>query len=306
MAAVAAQAVNTEENLGRPLPIRLSRVRRFEEQPRRFFSDSSINLLADSLQDDGQEQPIKVTTDPLSSGSFVLIDGERRFRAFHVIWERTGKEPLIDAFIEVVKDAKDHFRKSTLANLHREDLLPLDEAAAYYRLREDDHTIEDLMRMRGRSRTYIENYIRLHALPDAVKELMDPNRPKELQLTVTQAIDIARGIPEHATGLRIAVAQEAIERSLGVQDTRSLIEHRSGSSGYRPGGRVRKPSDDYKVFAAFLGRTRANVRRLQEDLDIDELYLYRDDEKGDRAKDLGNIDAILSVFQKLREQVAKK
>lgn len=295
-----------EENLGRPLPIRFSRIERFEGQPRTFFSETGIESLADSIQADGQEQPIKVTTKLNEPGKFVLIDGERRLRAFALIYKRTAKEPVIDAFVEVVRDVKQHFRKSTLANLQREDLTPLDEAAAYQRLRVDGDTIEDLMRLRGKSRTYIDNYLRLYTLPEEVKVLMDPNRPKDIQLTVTQAIDIARGIPESAPALRITVAQEAIERSLGVVETRSLIEHRAGNSGYRSGGRFRKPSDDYKVFTSFLARTRTSAGRMLHDLDIDDLYLHRDDDQQDRKNDTGTIDAIISVLGKLRDKINEK
>ncbi len=297
------QAAVIEENLGRPLPIRFSRIERFEGQPRTLFIESSIKALADSIQSDGQEQPIKVTTKLGEPGTFVLIDGERRLRAFALIFKRTGKEPVVEAFVEVVSNLKQHFRKSTLANLHREDLTPLDEAAAYHRLREDGDAIEDLMRLRGKSRTYIENYLRLYTMPEEVKALMDPNRPKELLLTVTQAIDIARGIPESAPALRTIVAREAIERSLGGMETRALVEHRSGKSSHRPGGRFRKPSDDYKVLTSFLGRTRLGVGRMLLNLDIDDLYLHRDDDDRDRKNDAGTIDAIISMLEKLRERI---
>lgn len=295
-----------EENLGRPLPIRFTRVERFEGQPRKFFLESGIVALADSIQDDGQEQPIKVTTKPGEPGRFVLIDGERRLRAFALIYDRTGLEPLIDAYVEVVKDLKHHFRKSTLANLHREDLTPLDEAAAYERLRIDGNSIEDLMRLRGKSRTYIENYLRLNTLPDTVKVLMDPNRPKNTQLSVTQAIHIAQGIPPSAPALRIAVAEEAIERNLGVVETRVLVAHRIGDTAHRVGGRLRKPSDDYQLFTAFLGRTRANAKRMLESLDIEELYLFRDDDAHDRKNDTITIDATMSLLQKLRDKINEK
>lgn len=294
-----------EQSLGRPLPIKLSRIERFEGQPRTFFNQAGIEGLADSIQADGQQQPIKVTTKPGSPGTFILIDGERRTRAFTVIFERTGKEPVVDAFIEVVTDLKQHFRKSTIANLHREDLTPLDTAAAFYRLHKDGETIAGLAALVGKSTTYVDGYLKLHTLPDSVKELMDPNRPKDIQLTVTQAIDIARGIPESAPALRVTVAQEAIERNLGVVETRSLIEHRSGVSGHRVGGRFRKPNDDYRVFTSFLGRTRPQARRFLYDLDVDGLYTHRDDEKDDRQKDVIELDAIISMLEQIRKKIKK-
>lgn len=289
--------------LGSPLPIRFSRIERFEGQPRTYFNKAGIESLADSIQTDRQQQPIKVCTKPGEPGRFILIDGERRLKAFALIYERTGVEPIIDAFIEVVHDLKQHFRKSTIANLHREDLTTLDEAAAYHRLRNDGETVAGLARLKGKSTTYIENYLRIHELPEEVKALMDPELPKESQLTATQAIDIARGIPKTATQLRITVAREAVERNLSGVETRSLISHRTGATEHRVGGRLRKPSDDYKVFAAFLGRTRKTTKRLLDDLEIAELYAHRDDDKGDRSNHLIEIDAIIAQFERLREKV---
>ncbi|MEO6536694.1 MAG: ParB/RepB/Spo0J family partition protein [Candidatus Paceibacterota bacterium] len=300
----AAQAV-VDQSLGRPLPVRLSRIERFEGQPRVFFNQASLEDLADSIQADGQQVPVKISTKFGHPGHFVLIDGERRYRAFEIIQKRTGNEPLIDSFVEVVRDLKDHFRKSTIANLHREDLSPLDEAAALARLREDGETLAGLAKLRGRSTSYIDGYLRIHTLPDEVKALMDPNRPKETRLAITQAIDIARGIPEKEAVLRITVAQEAIERSLGALDTRSLVEYRSGSGGHRAGGRFRKPSDDYKVLTAFLGRTLATATRLNFDLNIDNLYVHRDSEREDRIRDEKLIEGIIEKLQLIRREVVE-
>jgi ParB/RepB/Spo0J family partition protein len=291
------------EALGRPLPIRLSRIERFEGQPRTYFNQAGLESLADNIDTYGQEQPIKVCTKFGAPGHFILIDGERRFRAKNILWKRKGVEPTIDAFVEVIKDLKHHFRKSTLANLHREDLPPLDTAAALTRLKDDGETMEGLAKIVGKSTTYVDGYLRIHTLPDEVRALMDPSRSKEMQLSVTQAIDIARGIPESAAALRITVAQEAIERSLGVVETRSLVEYRSGAGGYRAGGRFRKPSDDYKVFASFLARTNAAANRFNRDLNIDNMYVHRDTETEDRVKDLKVIDSIIEHLQKIRTEV---
>ncbi len=299
---MATQNVAQEETRGRPLPVRLSRIERFDGQPRTFFNGSSLEDLADSIEQDGQQQPVMICTKFGHPGHFILIDGERRWRAFHLIWKRTGQEPVVQSFVEVVKDLKEHFRKSTIANLHREDLSPLDEAAALARLRQDGDTIEGLALLRGRSVTYIDGYLRLNTLPDEVKKLMDPSRSKDSLLTVTQAIDIARGIPESDPELRVTVAQEAIERNLGVIDTKALIEHRTGTAGYRVGGRFRRPSDDYKVFASFLARTLSQTGRFSG-LNIDNLYLHRDNESEDRGKDVRSLEDIIDKLNIILKEV---
>jgi ParB/RepB/Spo0J family partition protein len=296
------QAAEKDVNLGKPYPVRLSRIERYEDQPRKFFNDAGIEALATNIQDEEQETPVKLTTKPGQPGYFILVDGERRWRAFHVIWERTGVEPTVDAFIEVVADLNKHFRKSVIANLHREDFEPLDRAAAYARLLHDGDTVAGIAKLAGKSTSHVESYLKINDLPDEVKVLMDPNRSKDTILSVTSAIDIARGIPQTASGLRISVAQETIERNLGVLEARSLITHKTGKAGYRAGGRLRKPSDDYKVLRSYLGRTRETIARIRDDYDFEDLYLHRDD-PDDRKRDLQDIDRIISHFTKLKESI---
>jgi len=291
-------------NLGAPLPVRHSQVDPDPGQPRTIFDDDSIYALSLSIENDGQETPIKIRTNPEQKGRFILIDGERRWRAFGLIAKRTGKDPIMDSFVEVVRDIKAYYRKSVIANLHREDLHPLDEAASLYRLREDGDTIESLALLRGKSDTYIENYLKVHRLPQEVKDLMHPRRPKEVQLTITSAIDIARGIPESATQLRIEVARETIERNLGVIETRTLIEHHAGKLGFRLGGRLRKPSDDYKAFAGFIGRLRKDAKRMNEELDLDIMYVHRVDEEADRQNDANNLRSIIGTLESLLKKVS--
>lgn len=303
MAQPALRVVKDDEGgLGRPLPLKLTQIVRFEGQPRRFFDPKSIEELADSIQEEGQKTPVKVCKHHEQKGVFVLIGGERRWRAFHLIQERTGTEPFVDAFIDVVRDTRHHFREALIDNLHREDLIPLDEAAAYHRMHfQDSMTKEAISKLVGKSYSHVDNYVRLHTLPDEVKKLMDPARPKDERLAVSAAIDIARSIPE--AQLQVSVAQEAIERNLGIAETRTLIRVRTGRSGYGVGGRLRKPSDDYKVLASFFGRTLATAKRMRENLSIDDLYFHRDDEKEDRERDARTVRNIISHFNALLKEV---
>lgn len=300
-----AQAVASREpNLGAPLPVKYSQIDRDPNQPRTIFDEDSIYALSLSIENDGQETPVKIRTNPEQKGRFMLIDGERRWRAFGLIAKRTGKDPIVDSFVEVVRDIKAYYRKSVIANLHREDLHPLDEAAALYRLRQDGDTIESLAVLRGKSVTYIQHYLKVHGLPQEVKDLMHPKRPKEIRLSITSAIDIAIGIPENATPLRIEVAKETIERNLGVIETRTLIEHHAGKLGFRLGGRLRKPSEDYKAFSGLIGRLNRDTKRVNEELDLDAMYLYRPDEDADRQNDANNLRSIIKTLESLVEKVS--
>jgi ParB/RepB/Spo0J family partition protein len=295
--------VKDDPQLGRPLPLRLTSIVRFEGQPRTYFDEDGIKALADSIQTDGQQVPIKVCTHPQQRGVFTLVDGERRFRAFKLIHDRTGKEPTIEAFVAVVRDLKEHFRLSTIANLHREDLSPLDEAAALARLKDDGETWESLAALRGKSTTYVQNYVKMHALPDGVKAYMDPRRPKDERLSVTSAIDIARSVPDPK--LQMEIATEVVTRQLGVADTRALVGVRSDDTGYRLGGRLRRPSDDYIVLTAFIGRNLQSARRLTK-LDMEGLYYHRDNEEWDRERDAGNLRNLIVILNRMLQNIEKK
>lgn len=297
---VTAEVESAVPGMGHPLPIRLSRIKRFEGQPRKNFDPKSIEELADSIQMQGQQTPVRVCTDPSEKGTFVLIGGERRLRAFQLIKERTGKEPTVNAFIEVI-DPKQHFRKAVLDNLLREDLLPLEMAESLHKMHtEDGDTIFSLAKLIGKSTSYVENYIKLHGLPSEVKRLMDPTRGADELLSVTSAIDIARSTPDQK--LRFSIAKETVERRLGVNDARTLIAMRTGDDGWRVGGFQRKSADEYKAYMSFLGRTRQDAERFLK-LEFEGMYHDRDDEFGDREEDASKIESIIGAFKRILEKV---
>ena len=297
--------VETVTGLGTPLPVKLSHLRPNPDQPRKYFDPVKLEALADSIQEEGQRTPVEVCTLP-ERGFFELVNGQRRFHAFEIIQKRTGKEPIVSAFISVVRDRKDLYKKSFVANLQNEDFTPLEKAAGLHKMHvEDGATIESLRVSTGFSKTFIDNYIKVHGLPDAVKRLMDPRRDPEEQLSITTAIDIARGIPASDPQLRIRVANEVLERKLGVLQARALVKEHSSGGGHALGGRERKPSDDYAIFSSILTRTRNAADPLLA-LDLDELYLYRTDDDFDRKEDGKTLDHIIRVLTELREGVGGK
>ena len=139
------------------------------------------------------------------------------------------------------------------------------------------------------------------SIPNEVKELMDPDRPKDNQLTVTSATDIARSIS--AVELQVQVALEAIERSLGVVEVRDFIQVLTGKRGYGVSGRHRKPSDDYKMLLSFFGRTSSALERFRSNLSIEELYASRSDEVLDRERDARTVQNLIDQFNNLLEEI---
>lgn len=134
-------------------------------QPRVHFDEESLSELTASIQQIGVLQPILVR--PLESGGFELVAGERRWRAAG----RAGL-PTIPAVVRFTDDLAS-VEQALVENLHRQDLTPLEEAAAYQQLIEDFQlTHEELSERVGKSRSTVTNTLRLLGLPPTIQHLL--------------------------------------------------------------------------------------------------------------------------------------
>jgi ParB family transcriptional regulator, chromosome partitioning protein len=132
-------------------------------QPRRSFDEDALDELADSIREVGLLQPVVVRA--IGGGNYELIMGERRWRAS----QRAGL-PEIAAIVRDTPDT-DLLRDALIENLHRQQLDPLEEAAAYQQLLDDfGATHEQLAQKIGRSRPHISNTLRLLNLPATVQK----------------------------------------------------------------------------------------------------------------------------------------
>ena len=132
-------------------------------QPRRTFDEETLEELAASITEVGLLQPVVVRK--IGDGNYELVMGERRWRAS----QRAGLE-YIPAIVRETPDT-DMLRDALLENLHRQQLDPLEEAAAYQQLLDDfGATHEQLAQKVGRSRPHISNTLRLLNLPPAVQK----------------------------------------------------------------------------------------------------------------------------------------
>lgn len=139
-------------------------------QPRVHFDEESLTELANSITQIGVLQPILVR--PATTGSgYELIAGERRWRA-------AGRAGLATV-PAVIRPADDQgsVEQALVENLHRQDLTPLEEAAAYQQLIEDFGLTHEQMADRvGKSRSAITNTLRLLGLPPSVQHLLADGR----------------------------------------------------------------------------------------------------------------------------------
>ncbi|WP_347058698.1 ParB/RepB/Spo0J family partition protein [Blastococcus sp. HT6-30] len=160
------------------------------KQPRQVFDDEALEELTHSVREFGLLQPIVVRE--AGDGRYELIMGERRLRA--------SRAAGLDSVPAIVRDTTDDamLRDALLENIHRVQLNPLEEAAAYQQLLEEfGATHEELAQRIGRSRSQVTNTIRLMKLPVKVQ-------------TRVAAGVISAGHARALLGLHDAEAQDAL------------------------------------------------------------------------------------------------
>jgi ParB family chromosome partitioning protein len=178
------------------------------KQPRQFFDDEALAELKVSIAEVGFLQPIVVRE--LGPDKYELVMGERRWRAAQAI----GREAIPAIVRETRDDAM--LRDALLENIHRANLNPLEEAAAYQQLLEEfGATHDELAKRIGRSRPQISNTIRLLNLPPAV------------QRRVAAGV-LSAGHARALLGLDDSSAQEAlalriVAEGLSVRATEELV-----------------------------------------------------------------------------------
>jgi ParB family chromosome partitioning protein len=185
-------------------------------QPRNRFDEETLAGLTASIRELGVLQPILVRQ--LSPERFVLIAGERRWRAA----KRAGLQyiPII------VREVNDELtlQHALVENLHRDDLNPLEEAAAYQQLVEDFNlTQEEVAQKVGKSRSAVANLLRLFQLPPQVQRLVAEGR-----LSAGHAKALL-GTPDRA--FQEALARRIVGDGLTVRDAEEAVRQRSGLAG---------------------------------------------------------------------------
>jgi len=201
-------------------------------QPRRSFDEARIADLVESVREKGVLQPLLVRPLPESPGRYEIIAGERRWRAAQgaslhevpvIVCALSDREALEVALVE---------------NLQRQDLSPLEEADGYRRLMEEfSHTQEELARAVGKSRSHVANMIRLLALPEPVRLLLEQGA-------------ISAG---HARALLtaddpVALARLVVEKGLNVRQTERLVQAQ-GKGAAAPAGRAAPAERDPDLAA---------------------------------------------------------
>ena len=241
------QAVETGSRVGTNYPaggfalIATAQIEPHPDQPRRHFDEAALDELATSIARRGVIQPVIVR--PLSPGRYQLVAGERRWRA-----AQRARLHEIPALVRQLDDA-DVGALALIENLQREDLNPIEEAAAYQRLSQNDGLSQaDLARMVDKSRSHVANLMRLLILPEEVQAMLQDGR---LQMGHARALInapdcaalahdvVARGLSVRATE---RLARKALRRTEGEGDA-------EGGTSIRKARAARNPAEDADIAA---------------------------------------------------------
>ncbi len=173
-------------------------------QPRKEFDEEAIRSLTDSIKEKGVLQPLIVRK---KNSGYELIAGERRLRA--------SKEAGLHEVPVIIKDLSDSevLEIALIENLLRENLSPIEEAAAYQSLMDNfSHTQEKVASVVGKSRSYIANTLRLLTLPEEIKTYVSTDKLSAGHARCLVGLDNA-----------LILADKIIKEELSVRQTETLV-----------------------------------------------------------------------------------
>jgi ParB family chromosome partitioning protein len=205
--------------------IPVSAIRPNPQQPREHFDEESLAALAESIREVGVLQPVLVRR---QGEAFELIAGERRWRAARRVGLQT-----VPAIVRIADDAA-MLQQAIVENVQREQLNPLEEAAAYQQLIEDFGLTHDEVADRvGRSRATITNMLRLLQLPPSIQRYV---RDGSLRMGHARAL---LGTPDRA--FQEQLAKRAVKDDLSVREVEEAIRARDGDQAKPASSTARAP-----------------------------------------------------------------
>lgn len=197
-------------------------------QARKNFDEAKLQYLAQTMKDNGLEQPVILRSQ--GDGSYELIAGERRLRAAKLLnW------PTIEAIVRPVANEQDAAIRGLIENVQREDLNPLEKAHGYKRLVDMGLTQDQIAQKVGvTDRTIIYRHLALLDLPPEIQAMLPRGNITE---THTRSI---RKLPDKEQ--QIKVAQQAEKEGWSVKETEKRVNQLLGKLARHLGSPSSSPS----------------------------------------------------------------
>lgn len=208
-------SLGIDEEKEKQINIKIIEIEPNKSQPRKDFDEAALESLAESISQVGVIAPIVVQK---RDGYYEIIAGERRWRA--------AKKVGLKEIPAVVKDysEEDLFAIALIENIQRENLNPIEEAAAYKKMMDEfSLTQDEVAKKVSKSRTAIANFVRLLKLDEEVQKLVS-----EGKLTYGHARALIN-ISNKKT--QLALANKIISGRLSVRETENLVKKYSADKG---------------------------------------------------------------------------
>ena len=204
----------------------LQKVEPNPNQPRRSFDEEELQALADSIAEHGILQPLAVRA--LDGGFYQIIAGERRWRAARM----AGLSEVPVVVLEA--DDRTVMELALIENLQRQDLNPMEEAEGYRVLMEDYGLTQEQAAARvGKSRPAVTNALRLLALPDEVRAMVENGTLSAGHARAVLSLPSER--------LQKAAAQRIIALRLSVRQAEAMCKRMAA------GEKTEKPKSELTV-----------------------------------------------------------
>jgi ParB family chromosome partitioning protein len=215
---------------GRLAHIPVEFCQRGKYQPRRDMHPEQLEELAESIKAQGVMQPIVVR--PIGADRYEIIAGERRWRAAQL----AGLEKIPAVIREVNDEAA--IAMALIENIQREDLNPMEEAVALKRLQDEfELTHQEVAQAVGKSRTTVTNLLRLIALTDEVKKLLEHG---DLEMGHARALLTLEPQDQREIG------RQVVAKGLSVRQTETLVRSVQENKNNKKSAAVKTPSADIR------------------------------------------------------------
>lgn len=263
-----------EDTGSRIFYLSLSEVEANPGQPRKDFSQETLEELKDSIKSKGIISPIIVRK---NADKYEIIAGERRYRA--------AKEAGLERIPAIVKniDQQEVLEIAIIENIQRQALNSVEEAEAYRLLMETcEYTQNDVGIVVGKSRSYVANLVRLLSLPEKVLEYL-----RQDKLTMGHA----RALIGHDEAL--AIAEKILSQQLNVRQVEKLIQSKKDKSGKVKNHELEELLKDLKAIESLLAKklsTKVTITQGKKKLDTGEIKL--------QYKSLEDLDRFLQILSK--------
>lgn len=273
--------------------ILISAIRRFPGQPRKWFDPKTLAELGDSLKATGQQVSIIVTRvkNPGKDGIlFELIDGERRWRAAKKIgWAK------IRAEIRSVKDVRQQFLNSFVANHHRDGHGPIETAQGIKEMKDGgEHSVEEIAKMLGKSTPWAYQHLNLLKLHPGVLKLMDPSVPENQRLGSSMGILLLGITPPE---LQYQTAQKIVKTGMSFARSKDMINKIIFKKGLKKTDR-QTPRKIFRVIQTFFLRTNEQLH-IFTGKDSEELFRILD------SRPFEEREALVADMQKAAQRIGQ-